>query len=200
MLLARMTQVMHWPALIKRLRFLAGVTQVQFAEMISIEQGTISRWERGVHVPDMSVQKYLRDMLCKLEPALPPGAIEAMPHTALLYCTHTSGLLVCCSHTVAGDHQMCAKDMRYMNLAPHWPDSVQEMHDTIEGSDAWRDGEIALVRAKIYRIDNNWCDVTGMPVNGSGLFFYTGIPSNAPAEISTNNCEITILTKDEMCS
>lgn len=54
-----------WDDLIKRYRRLNGLTQSAFAEIIGVEQATVSRWERGFHAPDLVVQKKLRDLFRK---------------------------------------------------------------------------------------------------------------------------------------
>lgn len=54
-----------WNDLIMRYRRLNGMTQSAFAELIGVEQATVSRWERGFHTPDLATQRKLRDLLVK---------------------------------------------------------------------------------------------------------------------------------------
>lgn len=54
-----------WDDLIKRYRRVNGLTQATFGEVIGVEQATVSRWERGFHVPDLNIQKRLRDLICR---------------------------------------------------------------------------------------------------------------------------------------
>lgn len=55
---------MAWSDQLRRYRRLHGLTQAVLAETLNVEQATISRWERGVHEPDLSVQRRLRDLIC----------------------------------------------------------------------------------------------------------------------------------------
>ena len=137
-------------------------------------------------------------MLHRLEPAIPPAAIVAMPIRALLYCSQTLGLLSSVSEIVAREYGFSTHEMRYKNIAPMWPESVREMHERLDDMDAWRSGDVVLVRAKIFRINNKWCDTTAVPVAGSGLVFFTAGLSQTPPAIDTCHCELTVVTKDEM--
>jgi transcriptional regulator with XRE-family HTH domain len=51
---------------LRRVRERAGLTQVEFAELLGIRQSSISQWERGVARPDGAHQF---DLLFKLTPA-----------------------------------------------------------------------------------------------------------------------------------
>lgn len=53
-----------WDDLIKRYRRLNGLTQSAFAELVDVEQATVSRWERGFHEPDLGMQRRLRNIIC----------------------------------------------------------------------------------------------------------------------------------------
>lgn len=52
-----------WDRVIARYRSLNGLTQAAFGELLGVEQATISRWERGFHVPELTMQKRLRSLL-----------------------------------------------------------------------------------------------------------------------------------------
>ena len=54
-----------WVNLIRRYRKLHGLTQAAFSELIGVEQATVSRWERGWHVPELEIQRRLRDLIWK---------------------------------------------------------------------------------------------------------------------------------------
>ena len=65
---------------------------MSWAQQLGVDQGTVSRWERGIYAPDIPVQKRLRDMLHRLEPIIGPAAVEAMPVIAILYDSDHMGL------------------------------------------------------------------------------------------------------------
>jgi DNA-binding XRE family transcriptional regulator len=52
-----------WDRVIRRYRRVNGLTQAAFGEVLGVEQATVSRWERGFHVPDLAMQKRLRSIL-----------------------------------------------------------------------------------------------------------------------------------------
>ncbi len=54
-----------WEGLIKRYRRVNGLTQAALAELLGVEQATVSRWERGNHAPDLGTQRRLRDLLSR---------------------------------------------------------------------------------------------------------------------------------------
>lgn len=53
-----------WYDLIKRYRRVNGLTQAVFAELVGVEQATVSRWERCFHEPDLHMQRRLRELIC----------------------------------------------------------------------------------------------------------------------------------------
>lgn len=54
---------MDWGIQLKRYRQAHGITQARLAEITNVEQATISRWERGTHVPELGMQRRLRDLI-----------------------------------------------------------------------------------------------------------------------------------------
>lgn len=54
-----------WRTQLRLLRRYHGLKQAVLAEMLNVDQGTISRWERGVSEPDLSRRKRLRDLMWK---------------------------------------------------------------------------------------------------------------------------------------
>jgi DNA-binding XRE family transcriptional regulator len=52
-----------WSDQLRRYRRVHGLTQAVLAEILNVEQATVSRWERGVHEPDLSVRRRLRELI-----------------------------------------------------------------------------------------------------------------------------------------
>ena len=52
-----------FPAGLRQVRISSGLTQSDLAEMLSVDQATVSRWERGAQMPDADMQARLRDIL-----------------------------------------------------------------------------------------------------------------------------------------
>ena len=57
-----------WGAQLRRFRRLRALKQVALAEMIGVDQATISRWESGRQSPDLAMQQRLRDLMRRIEP------------------------------------------------------------------------------------------------------------------------------------
>ncbi|WP_041633413.1 helix-turn-helix domain-containing protein [Magnetospirillum gryphiswaldense] len=54
-----------WKTQLRLLRRYHGLKQAVIAEMLNVDQGTVSRWERGVSEPDLSRRRRLRDLMWK---------------------------------------------------------------------------------------------------------------------------------------
>lgn len=54
---------MDWRGQLKRYRRSRGLTQAALAEILGVEQATVSRWECRTHEPELGVQRRLRDMI-----------------------------------------------------------------------------------------------------------------------------------------
>ena len=52
-----------WPAHIRQFRRLRALKQANLADMLDVDQATVSRWESGRVVPELAVQRRLRDMM-----------------------------------------------------------------------------------------------------------------------------------------
>ncbi|MEJ2228497.1 MAG: helix-turn-helix transcriptional regulator [Alphaproteobacteria bacterium] len=58
-----------WAKLVRRYRQQHSLTQANIAEVLSVSQKTVSRWERGEDKPNVSLQKHLRDLMREPDPA-----------------------------------------------------------------------------------------------------------------------------------
>ncbi len=54
-----------WPVLIRNLRQFRNLTQSALAQMVGVDQVTVSRWETGRNVPEIAMQRRLRDFLAR---------------------------------------------------------------------------------------------------------------------------------------
>jgi transcriptional regulator with XRE-family HTH domain len=52
-----------WAAQLRRFRRLRAIKQVALAEMLGVDQATISRWESGRQIPDLGIQRRLRALM-----------------------------------------------------------------------------------------------------------------------------------------
>ncbi|AWY09155.1 transcriptional regulator [Ruegeria phage vB_RpoS-V10] len=59
---------MDWMNIVKNARLRNGLKQDALAAYLGVDQGTVSRWERGASSPTLSLQKAVLDKLEKLSP------------------------------------------------------------------------------------------------------------------------------------
>ncbi|AMO44092.1 XRE family transcriptional regulator [Roseobacter phage DSS3P8] len=59
---------MNWMDIVKNARLRNGLKQDALAAYLGVDQGTVSRWERGTSSPTVSLQKSVLDKLEKLAP------------------------------------------------------------------------------------------------------------------------------------
>lgn len=52
-----------WPLLIRSYRKENGLKQDALADLLHVDQTTVSRWERGIDTPSLAMQKRLRDIM-----------------------------------------------------------------------------------------------------------------------------------------
>ena len=60
--------LVDWGAQLRRFRRLRALKQTALAELIGVDQATVSRWESGRQSPDLSMQQRLRDLMRRIEP------------------------------------------------------------------------------------------------------------------------------------
>ena len=194
-----MDAVTPWPGLVKRLRFLSSLKQDELAQQLSVDQGTVSRWERGTYAPDIPVQKRLRDMLHRLEPTIQPAAVEAMPVPAILYSAEHIGLSVAASQPYADVFNKRTEEMRDLMIRDNWSESIRSMWDALTASDAWKSNDIAFGVATFFLPNQKWGRFTLMPLGGASLLLATGVEIPPPDDLKPDDFKLTITTKDELC-
>jgi PAS domain S-box-containing protein len=57
-----------WAGQLRRFRRRRALTQMAFAELMGVDQTTVSRWESGRQVPELGMQRRLRDLVRRVEP------------------------------------------------------------------------------------------------------------------------------------
>src|SRR5262249_51768692 len=67
------------PFLVRRARLLSGMTQAEFAQLFGVDDGTVSRWERGKLHPAPKIWQRIRDVVLKANSALDAGVVRASP-------------------------------------------------------------------------------------------------------------------------
>ena len=70
---------MDIPYLVRRARLVLGQTQSQFAEQFEVDDGTVSRWERGKLRPSPAIIAQLREIVLRLGFVAGKELIRASP-------------------------------------------------------------------------------------------------------------------------
>lgn len=151
-----------WSGFIKRYRRANGLTQAALAELLSVEQATVSRWERQFHKPDLAIQKRLRDMMRK-HPAGADRAIRYRVQCALsaMKLADRHGRNLAASPAAAALHGVPLPVLATCNYRPFFSDLLATQWQAAIDA-GFFDGEIAGVR-----VYNCWNPVSGAPpING----------------------------------
>lgn len=71
----------NWTRALRNLRQFHGMKQSAISELLNVTQATVSRWETGKQVPDLSAQRRIRDLLHKFSTRIDvdAGALMASP-------------------------------------------------------------------------------------------------------------------------
>jgi transcriptional regulator with XRE-family HTH domain len=188
-----------WPALIKRLRFLTSLKQCELAQQLGVDQGTVSRWERGVHVPDIGLQRELRDRLRTLHPAISLQYIEQLPSlTGVNYLGFER--IRAWSGVAAGLYDLTCEQMREANPECILADDCLEMGQALRDNPAWMNGHAVSYKAIVERAQDDFVQICGTPINGTGFFLWNGVRIDRPPGFILGHCHIEFQTYDELCA
>ena len=158
-----------WSGILKRYRRANGLTQAALAELLDVEQATVSRWERNFHKPDISIQKRLRDMMRKQ----PDGMASVIKHRVQCCLSATklsnrNGHNVAASPAAAMLHRVSQPVLASCDYRPYFSDLLATQWQAAIDS-GFFDGEIASIR--VYNI---WNPIDGGP-QVTGMSFWTPV-------------------------
>lgn len=191
--------MVSWRTFVKRLRFLLGVTQAHFAENLGVDQGTVSRWERGLVTPELGIQRRLRDMMRTVQPAINARSIERMPVIAGIMHLADMGIISSISFVAAVAYQRSPAEMRELAMFDLLSESTQELVTHLNALPDWRRGEIADFEATIQRIDGRWARGIGTPIGDTGHVFWTAATIEPPDDLEDNIYKLILRSFDEIC-
>ena len=187
-----------WPALIKRLRFLSSLKQCELAQQLGVEQSTVSRWERGVYVPDILLQRVLREKLRTLQPTISPEYIEQLPS---LIGVNYLGFerIKAWSKVAASLYDLIPEQMREANPQDILADDCLQMGQALRDNLAWMSGQAVSFKAVVERDRDDFVQICGTPINGTGFFLWNGVRIGRPPGFNPGRCHIEFKTYDQIC-
>ena len=193
-----MKNVVPWPTLIGRLRFLMDFDQAQFAGHLGVDEPTVAGWERGIRVPERRKQKIIRDQLVTLEPAIHGTAIESMPVIAMVHSN--SNLPLCCvgSQVYADSFEMRADELRYFMVHSLWTANIEECAEAVMTHPVWRAGEAAYAHVTFQRQDGQWVRYAGTPIGAQDKALWFGAVTEKPQHLQDGEFDLSITSLDEL--
>ncbi|MBS0525772.1 MAG: helix-turn-helix transcriptional regulator [Proteobacteria bacterium] len=127
---------------LRRWRRLRGVKQSHAAELFGVTQATLSRWERGYHLPpDAAARRLAKLLAAPLDSAADAGLRRLVENSALpvhLICDLTHRLLAASPARFA-EWTADASELRGTSLWPFATDEIQRAESRL-GELGWYDG------------------------------------------------------------
>jgi len=187
-----------WPVLIKRLRFLRSLKQCDLAEQLGVDQGTVSRWERGVYIPEIQLQRELRDMLRSLDPVISPKFIEQLP--GLIGINYLGfERIKAWSELAASIYGRTSAQVRDIPSDEILVESCLQLRQSLRDHPVWMRGHACSFRAIVYRPDDQALQMSGTPMGSTGFFLWHGTAVERPPWVVPGRCHIEFETYDEIC-
>ena len=184
--------------MIKRLRFLSSLKQCELAQQLGVDQGTVSRWERGVYFPDIPLQKVLREKLRTLQPTISSEYIEQLP--GLIGINYLGfERIKAWSEVAAGLYDLTSEQMREANPEEILAADCLEMGQALRDNPAWMCGHAVSYKAIVERAPDDFVQICGTPINGTGFFLWNGVHIERPPGFIPGRCHIEFQTYDEIC-
>lgn len=137
---------MDWAGRIVRLRAARGWKQAAVAEMLGVDQATVSRWERGLQSPDVAARRRLSRLFLREHPEADRAAllsVEASPYPSLAFAGDLS--VVAMSATAASFLGVEAGDLARRGLAAIPGPDLSVALSRAEEAGIWM-GAVAAVR------------------------------------------------------
>lgn len=147
-----------WRDQIRRYRRAHGLTQAALGESLNVEQATVSRWERGTHVPELGMQRRLRDLMRD------PASRSDFAFFHRIQCAlsavkaaNRSAVNVAASTTAARLHGVKHGDLARCDYKRYFTDLLEAQWITA-CQEGFFSGDIASVK-----VVNYWRPACGMP-------------------------------------
>ena len=187
-----------WPKLLKQLRLVYSYTQGQAAHLVGVDQTTWSRWERGKTIPEVDIQRMVRDLLNRRDPSLTHQYIERLGNLTAVVYRHDLCKLHYWSWKAAEAYRIRPQDVRDTDMRHMFPQAMQELYEQIMADPAWKTGNAAIYESMIFRPNGKWVKATGAPIAGSPYVMWSGIEVDDITCARLLHHEYKIITFDEI--
>jgi PAS domain S-box-containing protein len=156
--------VTEWGPQIRRFRRFRALKQTALAELIGVDQATVSRWESGRQIPDLGMQRRLRDLMRRAESReemlLKHGINAAVGYTVL--CDEDR-IIRAASPSFCEIHGVSRAEIIGHSSMPIFTAELEQMLDiTIEHG--FFEGEVAsaTVVSRFHALSGGWRNHAGM--------------------------------------
>ena len=134
----RSTPLPVFGARLKRLRTAVRLKQHGLADLLGVDQPTVSRWESGLHTPEIEVQAKVFQTLLPLRSD--DAALRRLVETSS-GCIHliddSTHICLAYSTSRARDWRVGQRDMIGISLWPFATEEIQKAEQELETSDWW---------------------------------------------------------------
>jgi transcriptional regulator with XRE-family HTH domain len=165
-------RAMDIPYLVRRARLVLGQTQSQFAEQFEVDDGTVSRWERGRLRPSPAIVAQLREIVLRLGFVAGKELIRASPILKCVSpiddlthpCVISKGARAALKRAGIPDHDL-STHIKEVQLGTSAGLSGAHALDVIQDDPAWVNRRAVYAEAHCFAILlGAWVDVMVIPL------------------------------------
>ena len=168
------------PFMVRRARLIRGETQREFAIHLGVDQGSISRWERGKSEPTSSKLDEIRKIITTAEPSYSRAYIKASP-TLKHMCQRDNFLKsVVLSRGLAEligvDPDDIIRNPESYTSYIKEGEGIHRLNEAVQSDARWKRGEIAFFEARYFApILGEWVRAIGAPLAEANAALLEGV-------------------------
>jgi len=176
---------MDIPYLVRRARLVLGQTQTQFAVQFEVDDGTVSRWERGKLRPSPAIVAQLRETVLRMSSVAGKELIRASPILKFVSpiddlkhpCVISKGIRLALKRAGIQDHDLSTPMEVQAGTSPEL--SGAHALDMIKADPAWVNKRAAYAEAHcIAPRLGTWVDAMMIPLPDEPLALIEFTPSS----------------------
>ena len=163
---------MDIPYLVRRARLVLGQTQTQFAEQFEVDDGTVSRWERGKLRPSPAIVAQIREVVVRSGFVAGKELIRASPILKCVSpindlkhpCVVSKGIRMALKRAGIPDHDLSAR-IKEVQVGASAELSGAHALDTIQADPAWVSRRAVYAEAHCFAVLLGvWVDAMVIPL------------------------------------